>query len=95
MRSLLEQMLIPFARLVIQMTFVKLTHLDHFGLSTKGVMLGGGMNTNKAPHLGLVRLQGMKPHHGFNLGLDWMNPYLASNPTVGLNPSFSPCISQN
>jgi hypothetical protein len=45
--------------------------------------------------LGLVRLHGMKPHHGFNSVMDWVNPYLTLNPMVGLNPSTNPCVSQS
>jgi hypothetical protein len=45
--------------------------------------------------LGLVRLQVNKFHHEFNLGLDWVNPYVTPNPIVGLNPPFNLCISQN
>jgi hypothetical protein len=45
--------------------------------------------------LGLVRLHGIKSHHGFNPGMDWVNPYLTPNPMVELNPSTNPCVFQS
>jgi hypothetical protein len=34
-------------------------------------------------------LQGNKSQHGFNLGLDCVNPYVTLNHMVGLNPPFN------
>jgi hypothetical protein len=50
---------------------------------------------NLFQRLGLVRLQGIKSHHGFNPGMDWVNPYLTPNLMVGLNPSTNPCVFQS
>jgi hypothetical protein len=32
--------------------------------------------------LGFVRLHGMKSHHRFNPGMDWVNPYPTPNPMM-------------